>query len=85
MHLMKISSADELKATYAELIKNTLDHGNMRRESLWTESVAVGSQEFVKRTAAALGIRSRGKKIIVLGGTWELREERLAYRHLFQP
>jgi len=85
MHLMKINSVDELKATYAEWIKNTLDHGNLWRESLWTESVAVGSQEFVKRTAAALGIRSRGKKLIDLGGTWELREERSAYRHLFQP
>jgi len=62
MHLMKINSADELKATYAEWIKNTLDHGNLWWESLWTESVAVGSQEFVKRTAAALGIKSKGKK-----------------------
>jgi len=85
MNLMRINSIDELKATYTEWIKNTLDHGKLWRESLWTESVAVGSQEFVKRTAVALGIRSRGKKLIDLGGTWELREEKSAYRHLFQP
>jgi hypothetical protein len=46
----------------------------------WTESVAVGSSEFVEETRNKLGIMGRGRKIEAQqGGMFVLKEEFTAY------
>jgi len=43
-------------------------------KSKWTEAIAVGSKEFVDATAERLGIREKGRQVIVENGGYELRE-----------
>lgn len=44
------------------------------RESKWTESVAVGSRDFVEETKDRLGFKIKGRKIVESNGACELRE-----------
>ena len=46
---------------------------------MWSESIAVGSKEFVDRTKDDLGIRARGRKAREIDGQFELREPEAAY------
>ena len=45
-----------------------------RRESRWTESIAVGSKAFVEKTKAELGIKAIGREVVGADGVYELRE-----------
>ena len=86
LNLLKLETEDNLRDIYPTWIQNTLEHGTIRRESIWTENVAVGTEQFVKRTAKALGIKSAGKKVICFdekSNTWQLREDRASYELLF--
>ena len=55
------------------------------REGNRTESIAVGSKEFVDATAERLGIRRRGRKVIAENGGYELREPAIPYNSDFDP
>jgi putative transposase len=88
LNLLKLETEEKLREIYPKWIQNTLELGTTRRESIWTENVAVGTEEFVKRTAKALGIKSVGKKITCFdekSSTWQLREEWGSYELLFGP
>jgi len=55
------------------------------RESQWTESIAVGSKEFVEDTKEQLGIRARGREVMGAEGTYQLREASEPYGYTFAP
>jgi putative transposase len=50
-----------------------------KRQSRWTESVAVGSREFIEQTKEQLGYRAKGRKINGEEETFELRETGESY------
>ena len=50
-----------------------------RREAVWTESVAVGSRDYVAQVGAALGGMDRGRRIRKVAVGWELREPQAPY------
>jgi len=91
MELMKMNSLDELRSSYSAWIDSRLEKGNMEREAKWTESVAVGSEAFVKRAVKKLGIRATGKEIIKEpdreneSDTRLLREEKGLYKSILTP
>ena len=39
----------------------------MRRDEIWTKSVAVGSEDFVRRTRQRIGLKVKGRKIVEKG------------------
>ncbi len=49
------------------------------RESRWTESIAVGSQAFVEKPKAELGIKAMGREVMGTGGVYVLRESDGSY------
>ena len=49
------------------------------REPRWTESIAVGSEGFVRETKEKLGIKAMGREVIGANGSYELREPETAY------
>jgi putative transposase len=53
------------------------------REAGWTESVAVGREDFVRRIGQALGGMARGRRIRKTDDRWELRETEAPYKALF--
>ena len=50
-----------------------------RREGVWSESVAVGSRDYVAQVGAALGGMVRGRRIRKVAEGWELREPQAPY------
>jgi putative transposase len=49
------------------------------REGKWTESVAVGSRDFVENVKSKFGIRAKGRKISGMDGESSLREPQVSY------
>ncbi len=49
------------------------------REAKWTESIAVGSRDFVEIVRAGLGIREKGRRISGTDGESNLSEPQAAY------
>jgi len=50
------------------------------RQAKWTESLAVGSEQYVGGIQRELGVRAKGRKVTEAGGSHQLRESEIAYR-----
>jgi len=50
---------------------------------MWTQSIAIGSEGFVKKTRQELGIRARGRKVVEAGPEYQLREPQVSYSDHF--
>jgi len=66
---------------YAAAIEEKLEEQEFQREAIWTESLAVGGQEFAQLTGRRIPKRMQ---VIVEpwspgGNQWVVREERAAY------
>ncbi|MEW6382249.1 MAG: hypothetical protein AB1611_22015, partial [bacterium] len=59
--LLNCGSRDELKELYRSQVDYALSAGQITRESKWTDSLAVGSKEFVEDVQAKLGIKAAGR------------------------
>jgi len=72
-----IANARDFQELYAEAIAHRLEQGNQSREAHWTESLAVGSESFI-RNAAALYNKRYKLHLAKLEGTssevWCVRE-----------
>lgn len=75
MELIKIKELYRLRQLYKVMVDNYLNAGNFDRESHWTESVAVGSEEFIKEIKSKLGIKVGHRKTVESGGLFALQEE----------
>ena len=51
---------------------------NNDREVRWSQSIAVGSEAYIKKIKETLGFRARGRKIRQVGDAFELRETQTA-------
>ena len=73
-------------AQHSQWVHAAISGGSIQREPCWTESIAVGSQNFLEETKARLGIRAKGRRI---QGYPEdlcvLREESVPYIAGFAP
>jgi putative transposase len=79
VELLNLKTQDELKAVYESSIATAIELKYLKRESMWTESIAVGSQAFVEQVSKRLGYKARGRKLIDHKGTFELREDGCSY------
>lgn len=68
-----------LKETYKLWTEDYLNAHMFSRESRWTESIAVGSQNFIELFQAKLRGKIEGRKIIESSGSYELREASIPY------
>jgi putative transposase len=78
--LLNIKAMDDLAAAYRGWIEDVLVRGDRGRDRRWTESVAVGSETFVKATKDKLGHAGNGRRVIGAEGSYELRESPAPYR-----
>lgn len=72
-----------LREAHREWVEDALKANSNSREDKWTQSVAVGSRDFIERTKAALGVRAKGRKLQDSGAACELREPQLLYQRDF--
>ena len=80
IELFNAQNMDELKKTYRGWVEEALEKQSYcKREPGWTESIAVGSEGFVRQTKAGLGIKAIGREVIGEKGVCELREPEIPY------
>ena len=75
MKFLDVKTRDELRAIYDVSISLEIESGNLERESMWTESLAVGREKFVEQISKRLGYKARKRKLINHQGkgTFELK------------
>jgi len=82
--LFGFGDPNELKEAHQSWVEEALQGSRLSRERCWTESVAVGSQEFVRGMKKELGDRGIGKKVVEESGICKLQEKRSNYYELFR-
>lgn len=70
---------DAFRKSHKELVNESLSNGNNYRQADWSESVAVGSKDFVETIKEKLGLRAKGRKILENDGGFQLREKMVSY------
>jgi putative transposase len=85
IELLDAKGMDGFRNTYRGFVEEALDRKRNERDPRWTESIAVGSEVFVKATKERLGIKAIGREIVGADGSCELREEEASYRTVFDP
>ncbi len=84
MILFGSRSRDEFSRTYRGWVEEALDKGIYRnREGRWTESIAVGSEGFVRGVKGKLGPKAMWREMMGGEGSYELRETTAAYDVVF--
>jgi len=58
-----ISDPDEFRAYYEDLVAYTLQYGSLKRESIWTNNLAVGSREYIEQNLDKFGKRYKIKAL----------------------
>ena len=61
--LAGFSSFESFRKTHKEIVNEALEVGNKSRQAQWTESIAVGSKDFVETIKENLGIYDRKGKL----------------------
>ena len=72
-------------STHRKWVQAALEEIDAKRESRWTESIAVGSSPFIERIKNAMGAMARGRSVQPTDAAFELREEQSAYNSIFEP
>ncbi len=83
MELAGFDSFDIFKAAHRKWVDYSLANCECRRESQWTESIATGSNTFVKKIMSRLGAQARGRKIIESEESFQICEEVEPYNAIF--
>ena len=79
MDALAFTSVEALRTAHREWIEEALQGTVHKREESWSQSVAVGSAEFVLRTQAALGLRGRNRDVVKSEDSYLLREAEESY------
>jgi len=75
----------ELQESCRMRVEEDIAAKNKSRKSKWTESIAIGSEEFIEATQKKLGIKAKGRKIVESDKSYELREPPVPYGADFIP
>lgn len=82
---LDIKNRDELKRIYKDWVEEVLRKKSRERQPRWTESIAVGSEAFVRETKEKLGVRAIGREVMGADASYELRDPETSYGAVFGP
>src|SRR5690349_16178801 len=77
--LLGVSSTATLAETHTHWVEAALRQAPLLRQPLWTESVAVGSRQFVQEIAGQLANDARGRQVVAHDDIFCLRDEPAPY------
>lgn len=77
--LLNFPAYEDLVVAHRQWVEETIRSGDFSRSSEWTQSIAVGSREFVAKTKEKLGVRAKGRKVLEDNEVCQLREQRTPY------
>ncbi len=81
MDLLDIPTIEALQRLHREWVEQALAKAEQVRESKWTESVAVGSRDFVETLKRKLGVRAKRHRFSGTDDEATLREPQAGYSH----
>ena len=70
-------------SAHRKWVQAALEEIDNKRESWWTESIAVGSSPFIERIKKAMGAMAKGRCVQPGEGAFELRETQFSYNSIF--
>jgi len=86
MDLFGVRSMEEFKGVHRGWVTEALEKQGWRnRQPQWTESIAVGSEGFVRETKERLGSKAMWREVVGGNGSYELRESLTSYEDDFGP
>jgi putative transposase len=77
--ILQMKESARLRTIYRNMIDQELTQGELKRQAKWTESLAVGNEEFVDQIRGRLGIRAIHRQVCVDSGSHVLRESEPEY------
>jgi len=80
LDLLGLPAVEALQLAHATWIEQALAGAEQIRESKWTESVAVGSRNFVETIKAKLGVRAKRRRFSGTDEDSMLREPQTGLR-----
>jgi len=81
--LINVRDTGELKEAYRGWVEGALEGSGHERRPEWTESIAVGSESFLRAIKERLGIRAKGRRVVGGESRFELREVSAPYVDVF--
>jgi len=79
MKLCRCTSVSALQLAHRQWIETALSKTSKQRETLWSESVAVGSKAYVENIHAQLNSRAKGRSCLPYGVGYQLKEPEEIY------
>lgn len=79
MELLNAESYNSVKETHKMLVEEALKAERNNRDEKWTQSIAVGSKDFVEEVKSMLGGLARGRNIKKTESAYQLREPSSSY------
>ena len=83
--LCGFEDAAKLRKSHKSWAEEGLEGSTGMRDPYWSESIAVGTREFVEETKVKLGYKVHGRKIEPHDEMYVLRETRNSYNTVFEP
>jgi len=81
--VLELGSREALISAHRDWIAEALRSEEQRREDIWSQSLAVGSAEFVQQAQRTLGHQGRNRALTESGGVSVLREAEESYGPIF--
>lgn len=83
LSLLNLKSFDQLKAVQEEWVEDALNRKDLKRDSKWTESIAVGNSAFVEEIKQKLGIKALYRTIENKNDAYVLSDGEIPYKISF--
>jgi hypothetical protein len=72
-------------SAHRKRVQAALEEIDAKRESRWTERIAVGGSPFIERIKKAMGAMARGRCVQPGESAFELRDTQSGYNAIFDP
>ena len=83
--LLGIKGPHQLSDYHRFWVEDVLKSASNRRDAKWTQSIAVGDEQFVMQTKAKLGAKAMGRKAFENNADYVLKESQNPYSRIFTP
>lgn len=83
LDLLEIQNEKKLQQVHREWVETELINGQPLKNSLWSESLAVGKESFTKDIQQKLASRAQGRSVVSRTETTVLKEPQAFYNALF--
>ncbi len=84
LNLFSIDNQERFRQEHRHWVEAELQADVKKRKSLWSESIAIGSEGFIKKIQRQLGLRAKGRSVVSEKEGTALKEASAPYNILFE-